>query len=89
MLSNTRMTSHPILPDADDALFARLEQRLTDLEIKSAFGEDLLDHLNQRVIEQQAQIDALTREVITLRQQQTDTQPTAFRSLRDELPPHY
>jgi len=89
MLSNTRMTSQPIPSDADDALFARLEQRLTDLEIKSAFGEDLLDHLNQRVIEQQAQIDALTREVITLRQQQTDTQPTAFRSLRDELPPHY
>jgi len=89
MLSNTRMTSHPTPSDAGDALFARLEQRLTDLEIKSAFGEDLLDHLNQRVIEQQAQIDALTREVITLRQQQTDTQPTAFRSLRDELPPHY
>ena len=67
----------------------RLVQRLTDLEIKSGFGEDLLDQLNQRVIEQQAQIDALMREVIALRQQQTDTQPAGFRSLRDELPPHY
>lgn len=67
----------------------RLVQRLTDLEIKSGFGEDLLDQLNQRVIEQQAQIDALTREVIALRQQQTDTHPAGFRSLRDELPPHY
>lgn len=67
----------------------RLVQRLTDLEIKSGFAEDLLDQLNQRVIEQQAQIDALTREVIALRQQSADTQPAGFRSLRDELPPHY
>lgn len=82
-------TSPDLTPQQPWPEIERLAQRLTDLEIKSGFGEDLLDQLNQRVIEQQAQIDALTREVIALRQQQTDTQPTGFRSLRDELPPHY
>jgi SlyX protein len=76
-------------PDAS-ALTARLEDRLTQLEIKASYSEDLLDHLNQTVIEQQRQIDALMREVVHLRQQAPaagDGQP--FRSLRDELPPHY
>jgi SlyX protein len=67
----------------------RLEQRLTDIEIKSTFTEDLLDHLNAQVIAQQRQLDLLLREITLLRQQQTDSQPTALRSLRDELPPHY
>ncbi len=67
----------------------RLEQRLTDVEIKSAFTEDLLDHLNAQVIAQQRQLDVLVREITLLRQQQSDSQPAAFRSLRDELPPHY
>lgn len=66
-----------------------IEQRVTDLEIKSAFTEDLLDHLNATVAAQQRQIDLLLRELSALRQQQADSQPTTFRSLRDELPPHY
>lgn len=74
----------PHLPTAD------LEQRLTDLEIKSSFTEDLVDHLNQIIIRQQQQLDALAREVSQLRQQSgADSGVPAFRSLRDELPPHY
>lgn len=66
------------------------DARLTDLEIKASFTEDLLDTLNEIVARQQAQIDRLTTELSTLRNQM----PTAdggpvFRSLRDELPPHY
>ncbi|MGC4395716.1 SlyX family protein [Hydrogenophaga crocea] len=66
------------------------DARLTDLEIKASFAEDLLDTLNEIVARQQAQIDRLTTELSTLRNQM----PTAdgapiFRSLRDELPPHY
>ncbi len=72
-----------------DAELARAEQRLTELEIKASFTEDLLDHLHATVIAQQRQIDLLVREVSALKQQQADSQPAGFRSLRDELPPHY
>lgn len=67
----------------------QLEQRLTELEIKAGFTEDLLDSLNEVVIRQQQQIDLLTRELAHLRQQAPDGDANAFRSLRDELPPHY
>jgi SlyX protein len=64
------------------------EQRLTDLEIKASYTEDLLDELNKLVVRQQQQIELLLRELAALRQQAPEGQ-AAFRSLRDELPPHY
>lgn len=69
----------------------RLEQRLVDLEIKSTFTEDLVEHLNQIIIRQQQQLDQLSREVAQLRLQSSaeGSGVPAFRSLRDELPPHY
>ena len=67
-----------------------VEARLTDLEIKASFTEDLVDQLNAIIIRQQQQLDALAREVRELRQQGAgDSGGPAFRSLRDELPPHY
>ena len=67
-----------------------LDQRLTDLEIKASFTEVLLDQINDVVVRQQRQIDALLREVADLRQQAPeDPGANPFRSLRDELPPHY
>lgn len=66
-----------------------LEDRLTELEIKASYTEDLLDHLNATVARQQQQIDLLVRELIELRKQQPEAGPGAARSLRDELPPHY
>ena len=66
-----------------------LEKRLTDLEIKSGFTEDLVDHLNEIVVRQQQQIDRLTRELEQLQRQGPDEAANTFRSLRDELPPHY
>ena len=65
------------------------EQRLVDLEIKFSYAEDLLDELNRIVARQQQHIDLLLREIARLRQQVDDSAPPAFRSLRDELPPHY
>jgi SlyX protein len=65
-----------------------IEQRLTDLEIKASFGEDLLDQLNAVIVRQQEDIAYLLRELAKLRQQQ----PQAGSSLSnpvDELPPHY
>jgi SlyX protein len=66
-----------------------VEKRLTELEIKAAFTEDLLDHLNRLVARQQEQIELLIRELVQLRQQQAAAGEGSTRSLRDELPPHY
>jgi SlyX protein len=65
------------------------DHRLTDLEIKASYGEDLLDELNKLVAKQQAQIDWLLREVAALRQQSPSADAGAPRNARDELPPHY
>ena len=66
------------------------ERRLTNLEIKASEAEDTLDRLNDVIVRQQGQIDRLLREVAQLRAQLAQTEEAAtFRSLRDELPPHY
>jgi len=78
---------HPLAPAR--AFEGRIDQRLTDLEIKLSFTEDLVEDLNQIVARQQQQIDLLLRELSQLQQQQPDGASTPFRSLRDELPPHY
>lgn len=67
-----------------------VDNRLTELEIKASYSEDLLDRLNEVVVRQQAQIDALQRALFELRAQAlaTPEQPGSG-SLRDELPPHY
>lgn len=65
------------------------EDRLTQLEVKASFAEDLLDKLDQIIIRQQEQIDRLEREVQWLRQQAPPEDMAAPRNLRDELPPHY
>jgi SlyX protein len=64
-------------------------QRLTALEIKASFAEDLLDELNRVVIRQQQQIDALVRELTELREQQPDGVAGNAARLTDDLPPHY
>jgi SlyX protein len=66
-----------------------IDQRLTDLEIKASFTEDLVEQLNQVIYQQQQQIDALLREVSQLRQQMPEAGGGQTRNLRDELPPHY
>ncbi len=74
------------MPDPDRA---DIEKRLTDLEVKASFSEDLVDHLNDLVARQQAQIDLLIREVGKLKDRAPDTGGGAPRDARDELPPHY
>ncbi|MDD3936406.1 SlyX family protein [Rhodoferax sp.] len=66
-----------------------LEERLTNLEVKASFAEDLLDKLDQIIIRQQDQIDRLEREVQWLGQQTPQHDMATPRNLRDELPPHY
>lgn len=77
-MSNSRMQAH----DPTD-------HRLTELEIKASFNEDLLDQLNLVVIRQQQQIDALLRELAELRQRIPDAGSTGFSRAGDDLPPHY
>lgn len=66
-----------------------VDQRLTELEIKASFSEDLIDRLNEVLVRQQAQIDRLQRELAALREQGQASDGVPLRSLRDELPPHY
>lgn len=65
------------------------EARITELEIKLSYTEDLLDTLNTLVARQQQDISALLREVVNLHQQGSEPASAAARNPRDELPPHY
>ena len=67
----------------------RTDERLMELEIKASFSEDLVEQLNQIIIRQQAQIDQLILEVSELKRQAPAEGGPAFRSLMDDLPPHY
>lgn len=64
-------------------------ERINELEVKLAFAEDMLDALNATVYRQQQSIERLLREVKELREQVATATPGEFRSLRDEIPPHY
>ncbi|SFC49520.1 SlyX protein [Polaromonas sp. OV174] len=66
-----------------------IEKRLTDLEIKASFNEDLLDQLNLVIVRQQQQLDSLIRELTQLRQQAPEAEAGRFSRAVDELPPHY
>ena len=66
-----------------------MEARITELEIKINYAEDMVDELNRTVYRQQQQIDRLLTQVETLRDQVQAATPAGQRSLRDELPPHY
>jgi len=66
-----------------------MEDRITELEVKLAFAEDLLETLNTTVYRQQERIEQLERSVRDLRQLVLQAIPAEQRSLRDEIPPHY
>ena len=66
-----------------------IDKRLTDLEVKASFSEDLVDHLNDLVARQQGQIDLLIREVGKLKDRAPDTGGGSARDAREDLPPHY
>lgn len=66
-----------------------LDDRLTEIEIKLSYAEDLLDTLNQQVARQQALIDQLLQELRLLRQHPADAPDLGMRNPHDERPPHY
>lgn len=67
-----------------------MDERITELEIKLSFQEELLETLNQTVIRQQQQMDLLQQQMRLLYQQVksysglTDSAPQ-----QQEIPPHY
>lgn len=82
--------THPTTePAAAITAESAIEQRLTELEIKASFSDDLLEQLNQVIVRQQQQIDQLIDAVRRLSQQQASAPSGEPRNLRDELPPHY
>ena len=72
-----------------DSTAPDVDRRLTDLEVKASFTEDLVDHLNDLVARQQEQIDLLIREVGKLKDRAPDTGGGAARDPREDVPPHY
>ncbi|MET3604760.1 SlyX protein [Sphaerotilus sulfidivorans] len=68
------------------------DTRLTELEIKASYADDLLDHLNE-VVARQQQIDLLVREVARLNRQLGENAAASggagARDPRDEIPPHW
>lgn len=66
-----------------------MSERLTEVEVKLAFAEDLLETLNATVYRQQQEIETLRQQVRELREQLLAQSPAEPRSLRDDIPPHY
>ena len=64
------------------------EDRITNLEIKLSFTEDLIEQLNQTVYKQQQQIEFLYRELKAIKEQASSAGGGGG-SLKDEIPPHY
>jgi len=65
------------------------ESRLTELEIKLAYTEDLVDTLNLTVFRQQEQLEALQRQLADLQRQLQSIPSGPARTAADEIPPHY
>ena len=66
-----------------------IDQRLTNLEIKATYTEDLVEQLDKIIVHQQQQIAQLIREVIELRQPALETVMNNQSILRDDKPPHF
>ena len=65
------------------------DNRLTALEIKASYSEDLLDQLNLTIYRQQQQIDRMAAAVDELRRRVPEGGPHTATNARDEIPPHY
>ncbi|OOF67994.1 SlyX family protein [Rodentibacter caecimuris] len=67
-----------------------LENRITELETKIAFQEQLLEDLNQALIQQQFDLDKTQRQLRYLVEKLKDLQPSNVASQTEETPPpHY
>lgn len=68
---------------------AALDARIVELEMKLSWAEDQIDALNASAYQQMRLIEALQRDLKSLRDQVSSGQPGETLSPREELPPHY
>lgn len=78
---------------SNTAMDTRTDARLTELEIKASFMDDLIEELNKVVVRQQDTLDRLARELAALKAQAPEAGNAAggdavARALA-ERPPHY
>ena len=67
-----------------------LEDRISELEMKIAFQEQLLDELNQALVQQQFDMDKIQLQLRYLASKLKDMQPSNIASQAEETPPpHY
>jgi SlyX protein len=65
------------------------EDRFINIEIKLAYAEDMVDSLNDRIHEQQKQIDQLEQLCASLAQHVRNAAQSSGGQLPHERPPHY
>lgn len=66
-----------------------MDARLSEIEIKLSFNEDLLEELNRTVVRQQQQIAALEQQLRDLRLQLQRSPSAEPGASVHEIPPHY
>lgn len=66
-----------------------MKSRITELEIRLALQDDLLDTLNRTVAEQQLQIIRLQQELHGLCMHLQALEPASRNLPAQEIPPHY
>ena len=68
-----------------------LESRVTELEVKLSYAEDMIDSLNKALFRQQKQLDLLQEQFTLLHRQMRENAEPVGETLnpRDEMPPHY
>ena len=66
-----------------------LEDRIMELEIRSALQEDTIEQLNQVIFNQQQQIDDFERHLSHLKIQLSNLQEATAKESEETPPPHY
>lgn len=64
------------------------DDRITNLEVKLSFTEDLIEKLNEMIYKQQQQVEFLYRELKAIKEQ-ASSGGSGSSSLKDDIPPHY
>lgn len=73
-----------------DQLSSSLASRIEALEIRIAYQDETIETLNKTITEQWRKIDALGREVVTLRERLADAEMKSGTGPASEPPPpHY
>ncbi|MDX8387779.1 MAG: SlyX family protein [Ghiorsea sp.] len=66
-----------------------MEDRIVDLETKSAYQEHLIQELNEVVIKQQNQMDALEKSLLHLKDYIRNNEGQQSAPEQEAPPPHY